>query len=167
MTEPKTHTSLFAQARRRSEFIALYDGTYAAVVAELLALTGDADLAHAVAGASYMRAWQVWPAVRKQARPVMWVRADVVRRIRRRPLTQRMLKQQMPSTPQVHLDDEDSVLLARLRWLTIGQRLPVVLHYMADVPSCFAVFVDQVPAAAQAARTVRVSCGVACSGHEL
>ena len=34
-------------------------------------------------------------------------------------------------------------------------------------PSCFAVFVDQVPAAAQAARTARVSCGVACSGHGL
>ena len=33
--------------------------------------------------------------------------------------------------------------------------------------SCFAVFVDQVPAAAQAARTARVSCGVACSGHGL
>jgi site-specific DNA recombinase len=32
--------------------------------------------------------------------------------------------------------------------------------------SCFAVFVDHVPAAAQAARTARVSCGVACSGHE-
>ena len=31
--------------------------------------------------------------------------------------------------------------------------------------SCFAVFVDQVPAAAQAARTAPVSCGVACSGH--
>ena len=31
--------------------------------------------------------------------------------------------------------------------------------------SCFVVFVDQVPAAAQAARTARVSCGVACSGH--
>jgi hypothetical protein len=30
---------------------------------------------------------------------------------------------------------------------------------------CFAVLVDQVPAAAQAARTARVSCGVACSGH--
>ena len=33
------------------------------------------------------------------------------------------------------------------------------------IPSCFAVFVDHVPAAAQAARTARVSCGVACSGH--
>jgi hypothetical protein len=32
-------------------------------------------------------------------------------------------------------------------------------------PSCFADFVDQVPAAAQAARTARVSCGVACSGR--
>ena len=32
-------------------------------------------------------------------------------------------------------------------------------------PSCFAVSVDQAPAAAQAARTARVSCGVACSGH--
>ena len=31
--------------------------------------------------------------------------------------------------------------------------------------SCFAVFVDHVPAAAQAARTARVSCGVACSGR--
>jgi hypothetical protein len=35
----------------------------------------------------------------------------------------------------------------------------------SPLPSCFAVFVDQVPAAAQAARTARVSCGVACSGH--
>ncbi len=35
------------------------------------------------------------------------------------------------------------------------------------VLSCFAVFVDHVPAAAQAARTARVSCGVACSGHGL
>jgi hypothetical protein len=33
------------------------------------------------------------------------------------------------------------------------------------LPSCFAVLVDHVPAAAQAARTARVSCGVACSGH--
>ena len=33
------------------------------------------------------------------------------------------------------------------------------------IRSCFAVFVDHVPAAAQAARTARVSCGVACSGH--
>jgi hypothetical protein len=33
--------------------------------------------------------------------------------------------------------------------------------------SCFAVYVDHVPAAAQAARTARVSCGVACSGHGL
>ena len=31
--------------------------------------------------------------------------------------------------------------------------------------SCFAVLVDHVPAAAQAARTAWVSCGVACSGH--
>jgi hypothetical protein len=34
-------------------------------------------------------------------------------------------------------------------------------------PSCFAVLVDHVPAAAQAARTARVSCGVTCSGHGL
>jgi hypothetical protein len=33
--------------------------------------------------------------------------------------------------------------------------------------SRFAVFVDHVRAAAQAARTARVSCGVACSGHGL
>jgi hypothetical protein len=33
--------------------------------------------------------------------------------------------------------------------------------------ACFAVSVDHVLAAAQAARTARVSCGVACSGHGL
>jgi hypothetical protein len=37
----------------------------------------------------------------------------------------------------------------------------------AQERSCFAVFVDHVPAAAQAARTARVCCGVACSGHGL
>ena len=34
-------------------------------------------------------------------------------------------------------------------------------------PSCFAVLVDHVPAAAQAARTAWVSCGVVCSGRGL
>ena len=50
---------------------------------------------------------------------------------------------------------------------TAGQRPRTELRHptRGPSPSCFAVFVDQVPAAAQAARTARVSCGVACSGH--
>jgi hypothetical protein len=43
---------------------------------------------------------------------------------------------------------------------------PGITYQTVDL-SCFAVFVDHVPAAAQAARTARVSCGVACSGHGL
>jgi len=42
---------------------------------------------------------------------------------------------------------------------------PVPSSGTPQAPSCFADSVDQVPAAAQAARTARVSCGVACSGH--
>ena len=49
----------------------------------------------------------------------------------------------------------------------IEERTGAVALPPTHEPSCFAVFVDQVPAAAQAARTARVSCGVACSGHGL
>ena len=71
-------------------------------------------------------------------------------------------------------------MLARvLSWLALLARsdaakdieILVLRHEVAVLrrsnPSCFALFVDQVPAAAQAARTARVSCGVACSGHGL
>ena len=69
-------------------------------------------------------------------------------------------------------------MLARvLSWLALLARsdaakdieILVLRHEVAVLrrsnPSCFALFVDQVPAAAQAARTAPVSCGVACSGH--
>jgi integrase len=66
------------------------------------------------------------------------------------------------------------VLCLRLDDLSYGRRRATVgrrddhprgVRKKAQGPSCFAVFVDQVPAAAQAARTARVSCGVACSGR--
>ena len=60
----------------------------------------------------------------------------------------------------------------QLTGLELGRRpfavrplLREALPEVIEEPSCFAVFVDHVPAAAQAARTARVSCGVACSGH--
>jgi hypothetical protein len=46
-------------------------------------------------------------------------------------------------------------------------RAAAVLEQVQPEPSCFAVLVDHVPAAAQAARTARVSCGLACSGRGL
>jgi hypothetical protein len=46
-----------------------------------------------------------------------------------------------------------------------GYQFKTVEQKLCALRSCFAVFVDHVPAAAQAARTARVSCGVACSGH--
>jgi hypothetical protein len=39
--------------------------------------------------------------------------------------------------------------------------------HTTEAPLVFRSLVDHVPAAAQAARTARVSCGVACSGHGL
>jgi Transposase domain (DUF772) len=61
------------------------------------------------------------------------------------------------------LDDEgfDASVLSEFRTRVVEHGLE---QRVLDL-SCFAVFVDQVPAAAQAARTARVSCGVACSGH--
>jgi len=58
----------------------------------------------------------------------------------------------------------------RLSWVDAVPNLPTDdsnKDHITDAghPSCFAVFVDHVPAAAQAVRTARVSCGVACSGH--
>jgi len=48
-----------------------------------------------------------------------------------------------------------------------GFRFPpeVIILALRWYLSCFAVLVDHVPAAAQAARTAWVSCGVACPGH--
>jgi hypothetical protein len=47
------------------------------------------------------------------------------------------------------------------------RRLRVLQPERATAPVPDPTFVDHVPAAAQAARTARVSCGEACSGHGL
>jgi predicted ATPase len=57
----------------------------------------------------------------------------------------------------------DDATLDVLRFL--GRRIAALNAVLLVTYSCFAIFVDQVPAAAQAARTARVSCGVACSGR--
>src|SRR5690349_7201179 len=127
------------RAARKAEFSDFYAATYASVAGELLALTGDQELAHVVAGASYTRAWQAWPSVRTLDWPTMWVRADAVRRIQRPSRTQRLLEQRLlerglPPIEPVDLDAEDEVLVAGLQHVPAGQRLPLVLHYMAQVP---------------------------------
>ena len=134
MTAPRTFTSPAGRADRRAEFIDFYKSTYPAVTGELLALTGDLDVAHAVAGASYARAWQAWPAVRSLDQPAMWVRTDAVRRTRRPPRGDGILQHGLPALPEVALDPEDEVLVAGLQRLPVVDRLPLVLHYVGHIP---------------------------------
>ena len=134
MTEPRTYSSPAGRIDRRTEFIAFYEGTYSAVTGEVLALTGDLDIAQTVARASYARTWQAWPAVRNLDWPVMWVRADAVRRTRRPPRGDRLLQHGLPALAEVALDPEDEVLVAGLQCLPIEHRLPLVLHYLGHVP---------------------------------
>ncbi len=134
MTEPRTYSSPAGRIDRRTEFIAFYEGTYSAVTGEVLALTGDLDIAQTLARASYARTWQAWPAVRSLDWPVMWVRADAVRRTRRPPRGDRLLQHGLPALAEVALDPEDEVLVAGLQCLPMEHRLPLVLHYLAHVP---------------------------------
>ena len=97
-------------------------------------MTGDLDVAQTVARASYARTWQAWPAVRNLDWPVMWVRADAVRRMRRPPRGDRLLQHGLPALPEVALDPEDEVLVAGLQCLPAEHRLPLVLHYLGHVP---------------------------------
>ena len=133
MTEPRTFTSPAGRAERRAEFINFNQSTYPAVTGELLALTGDVDVARTVAGASYARAWQAWPAVRNLDQPEMWVRTDGIRRTRRPRRGDRILEHALPAQPEVALDPEDEVVVAALQRLLVEQRLPLVLHYLGQV----------------------------------
>jgi hypothetical protein len=100
----------------------------------MLALTGDLELAHAVVSMSYTRAWQAWPAVRTLDWPVMWVRSDAVRRLRRSPRAPRLLDNGADAIEPVRLASEDQELITGLRWLPAEQRLFLVLHEMSQVP---------------------------------
>jgi DNA-directed RNA polymerase specialized sigma24 family protein len=132
-----TKTYFFSSDRigRRREFTDFYSATYPAVVGEMLALTGDLEVAHAVVSMSYVRAWQAWPAVRTLDWPVMWVRSDAVRRLRRPPRAPRLLENGGNAIEPVRLAPEDQALIAGLRWLPAEQRLFLVLHDMAQVPA--------------------------------
>jgi DNA-directed RNA polymerase specialized sigma24 family protein len=130
-----TYSSPLDRTGRRREFTDFYGATYPAVVGELFAFSGNLDLAHAVAGVAYARAWQAWPAVRALEWPVMWVRSDGVRRLRRPPRAQRLFEYGLTPVEPVRLHPEDEVLLGGLQRLPASQRLPLVLHYMAQVPA--------------------------------
>ena len=120
---------------RRTEFTEFYEAAYSTIVGELLALTGGLDHARAVSAGSFSRAWQAWPAIRLLTEPEMWVREDAMTRAYAPPRGMRLLQRGLPPIEPVHLDPEDDVLVAALQRLPMEQRLPLVLHYMAEVPT--------------------------------
>ena len=135
---------------------------------------GDQAMAHAVLGAAAGRARRTRPGPPSPGAVAGWCGAG--RRPRgaargaRRPWRRTCGPAAGParapagrSSTAAAATRRDHVRPSDHRWSATQARL-LAPH---RVRSCFAVFVDQVPAAAQAARTARVSCGVACSGHGL
>lgn len=131
MTPPTVSSP--SRAERRAEFTAFYRATYPASTAELLALTGDHDLAHAGAGAAYARAWQAWRVVRTLDRPELWVRVEAIRQADRSPRAKRLLVRRRRPIWWGDIGDVDTLLISALLHLPARQRLLLVLHYMGQL----------------------------------
>lgn len=134
MTLLKAYSSP-ADNDRRSEFSEFYEATYPTIVGELLAITGGLEHARAVGAGSFSRAWQAWPAIRSLAEPETWVREDAMAHAYAPLRGVRLLERGLPPIEPVVLDPEDDVLVAALQQLPMELRLPLVLHYMAGIPT--------------------------------
>lgn len=119
----------------RDEFSAFYASAYPELVAQLLAITGDAGLARAATATTLAKAWRSWPTLRQAADPLVRARWSAVMVAAEHQST---AKPRATKSTRAVVDDggevtEDAVLLAALRLLPPVQRRALVLHYMGGV----------------------------------
>jgi RNA polymerase sigma-70 factor (ECF subfamily) len=117
-------------------FEAFYRRQHGPLVASLLLVTGDVDLARDGADEAFARALAAWPRVRAMASPGGWtyrVALNVIRRRgRRRALERRLLVRSAPRPRPVPAPAGEAWLL--VNGLPLRQRQVVVLRHVGDLP---------------------------------
>ena len=116
------------------DFDGLYRGQHRRVVAVLVAVCGEPDLARDAADEAFARAYDRWDRVARMEAPAGWVyrvALNVLRRsLRRRALEMRLLHRQ-------YLPAEDVVphpeVWAAVRSLPVRQRTAIGLRFVADL----------------------------------
>jgi len=117
----------------RDEFSTFYATAYPELMAQSVAITGDAVLAEAVTKDALMRAWSAWPALRGAADPLPPVRWRAVQIAAERVKSTKGGPKSADAAATGAEPDESAVLVAALQRVPFGQRWPLVLHYMGDV----------------------------------
>jgi len=117
----------------RGEFSAFYATAYPELMAQSVAITGDAVLAEAVTKDALMRAWSAWPALSRAADPLPAVRWRAVQIAAERAKSTKPGPRSADAAAVDAEADESAVLVTALQRIPFGQRWPLVLHYMGDV----------------------------------
>lgn len=130
----------------RVDFGAHLEANYQRLVAQLYAITLNADQAHSVVQDAYSRAWRNWAVIGRSADPTGWVRRVAVRttmRSWRHVLARFGLARKSPPVPE-GLDERTTALLTALRELPPPERRSVVLFHMAGLSTGEIAAVEQV-----------------------
>jgi DNA-directed RNA polymerase specialized sigma24 family protein len=111
-----------------------YVGEHARLLASLLLLSGDRDLAAEATDEALSRALQHWDRVREMDAPAAWtyqVAVNVIRRIGRRRALERRLLWRL--APRAAMSAPGGEVWDLVRSLPDRQRTAVVLRYVADL----------------------------------
>jgi DNA-directed RNA polymerase specialized sigma24 family protein len=131
----------------RADFGAHLEANYQQLVAQLYAITLDADRAHECVQDAYSRAWRDWARIGRSPDPTGWVRTVAVRSTIR-PWLERLarfgLRQPTPAVDR-GLDPRTTALLGALRELRPPERRSVVLHHMVGLSRVKIAAVERVP----------------------
>ena len=119
---------------RQQEFTAFFDTEFPRLAAYCLRLLNDQQLARDVAQESLVRVWARWRAVEDPHAYIYVIATNLVRAEWRRRSRGRVLFHRLAVTqPEAHHDGDGTVRDAVER-LPDRLRLPVLLHYYADLP---------------------------------
>jgi DNA-directed RNA polymerase specialized sigma24 family protein len=119
----------------RGEFSKFYAAAYPELVAQSLAITGDAALAETATKKALERAWSSWSVLQGAADPLLPVRWRAVQ------IAAELAKSADGAGARKNADattggaepNEGAVLVAALQEVPFAKRWPLVLHYMCDV----------------------------------
>jgi DNA-directed RNA polymerase specialized sigma24 family protein len=131
----------------RADFGANLEANYQQLVAQLYAITLDADRAHECVQDAYSRAWRDWARIGRSPDPTGWVRTVAVRSTIR-PWLERLARLGLrhPKPPiDRGLDARTTALLTALRELAPPERRSVVMHHMVGLSRHKIAAVERVP----------------------